>query len=383
MSPVAHQPITHGTRPGSLSNSPAGPAPNERATDDLRGAAAVEASALFSSELDRYREAWRQTLQTIKDTLADLERSCDAGIILPPAEPTSAVADFVDRLVSVATAASEATQQQIQADAKAEVAKAQAVLTQAQAELTTLAHQLRTANETLDMERTARVRAETAFEEARVGRNEIVSAFESQIHTLRAELERQKAEHARMMQQHVEMEKTRRAKLLAAIQGAIDTSETGGPAAKSPAPRETSLESAFESESAERQPSATTRSFASTRSLKLVAESDASDEKDKSELVRFARELLDAAEALYWADHASRRPVPDIVVRLTVNLREARELFARRVGAANVAEATVFEEQLTKMLNTSDVRFSRHLGIAAGEASGIPAGSTDERRTRT
>jgi hypothetical protein len=307
-----------------------------------------------SADLDRYREAWRYTLQTVKDTLADLEAASDKG----SAEPASAVAGLVERLVAVATAAADAAGQHIRAEARAEVVRMQTTVEALRAELLREREQLKTLRQTLETERATRARAEKAAEEARGVRHQMVSEHEVDMQALRADLEAKGAEIVRL-QQHIEGERTARQGLIAAMKQAVSIVEaTNAPQAAAPA-QPTSLQADV---------AGVTSNAAAALAAAEEPEPDPVPQFDP-ELVAYARELLGKTEAMYAADLAARKSASDLVDRLTTNLRRARLQFARRIGTTDLKDTTIFDVQLAEVLNTSeDTSFSRHLGIAAYES---------------
>ena len=311
-------------------------------------------TAPVNVELARYREAWRQTLETVKATLADLE----AAVVKDGVEPTPSITGLVERLVAVATAAAEAAGQQIRTEAQAEVARVQAELTRQRDELNAI-------GQSLAAERAARARAESALKDAEGVRRQVASAYESQIASLRGELELNRTELFRLQQQ-IDTERTERAGLIAAIKQVVkvDHGESNAPV-----PATSEEPSPVESQAAEVTIAPATAPMIATPVIN-GGTPDAEQVPDPDpELVAYARELLGKAEAMYWADVSARRNTSDLIDRLTSNLRRARLMFARRMGVTDLKETAIFEHQLAEALNTSEEpSFSRHLGIAAYES---------------
>jgi DNA repair exonuclease SbcCD ATPase subunit len=360
-----------------------------------------------------YQAAWRHTLVAVKEALADLEAAANRT----PVEPMAAVSSLVERLVAVATAAADAAGQHIRAEARAEVAQTQAIVAQVQAELQREREQLKAASQSLDTERTARGRAEAALTEAREASERSASAYESQIRSLttdieasraklqtngaelqttrseleanrkevkakraeidanrteidthRAALEANRAELAQLRQQ-METERAERAALITAIKQAIGIGGGGDTTPAAPTPPTTEVEAdrvdAAPSEVAEAPAAAAAAPVADGKANRGV--------QQNPELEAYARELIGKAEAMYRADVAARRSTSELVDRLTSSLRRARLAFARRMGASNLKETTIFEQQLAEVLDTSEeTNFIRHLGIAAYESLSKP-----------
>ena len=371
-------------------------------------------------ELD-YQAAWRHTLVTVKEALADLEAAANRT----PVEPMAAVSSLVERLVAVATAAADAAGQHIRAEARAEVAQTQAIIAQVQAELQRERDQLKAVIQSLDTERVARGRAEAAVIEARKASERSASAYESQIRALsteletaragldttradldetradldktraeletkrveletkraeleanraaletnraglerdRAELETYRAEVARL-RQRIETERAERAALIATIKQAITIDEPETKAAPQPTPVEPV-----------RAATVTSPIVEVPASVEPRAEDGAKQTTPQNpELAAYARELLGRAEAMYRADVAAKRTTAELIDRLTSSLRRARLAFARRIGVTDLKETLIFEQQLAEVLDTSEeTTFSRHLGIAAYESLSKP-----------
>jgi hypothetical protein len=386
--------------------------PKHHATALQRGSAARPAaqpddasrrSEAAPVELD-YQAAWRHTLVTVKEALADLEAAANRT----PVEPMMAVSSLVERLVAVATAAADAAGQHIRAEARAEVAQTQALVAQVQAELQRERDQLKAVSQTLDTERVARARAEAALEEARDASERSASAYEAQLRSLsaeleanraefeasraqaetnraqvdanraelethraeletrRAEIETRRAEIAHLRQQ-VEAERAERAALIAAIKQAITAGEAGGDARGLTTYPTTELE-------ADRSGAATSAPIDVPASPAPPSDDNVRQAPPQNpELAAYARELLGRAETMYRADVAARRSTSELIDRLTSSLRRARLAFARRMGATDLKHTTIFEQQLAEVLDTSEeTTFSRHLGIAAYESLSKP-----------
>ena len=360
----------------------------ERALQDLREAAATDVAALLNAESERCRDTARQTLGSLKHALADLEQSCDEAIAGNRGETRDSIAGFVERLMAAAGEASEAAAQRADMDAQAEIEQVQAALREMRAELAKEREQLQALNASFEMERSRRVQAEIALNGARESllsltdklqlaetasaqaeaalkdaehaRQELMLTHESQLEALRAEAARHRAEVSRL-QQHIDAEKAERARLVAAIQRAVDPGEppppvphakahsspgaspSGAVATSMPAPTQGSVEAAAQPESA-------------------------TAESEHPELVAYIEHLLTTLDAMYAADVSARKTSADLVNRLTQNLRSARTVYRNYVGASEGTELTLFDRQLTRVLaNPDDTSFARHLGIAAYE----------------
>jgi len=330
------------------------PGSQERVIHAMRAVATAETSAALGAELDQYRAAWRQTLDTVKQTLSELE----ASVLKQPVDPSTAVSRLVERLVAVATAAADAAAQQIRTEARAEIGQLQGVLDQSRADLQKTRDELKAAVESLHGERTPRTRAEAAAQDA-----------EQQLKALGAELDTSRAEIARLQKQ-IAAERAERAALVSAIRSAVGAND---------APRVESLAPAVVESREPAAPEPAAPEPAPPEPLQAASEPSNGDTPDADPTqVAYARDLLGKVETMYKADVAARRSASDLVDRLTASLRRARVQFARRIGATDLNEAVVFEQQLAEILNTSEESaFSRHLGIAAYASLSKSASQTD------
>ena len=333
-----------------------------RSLQELRGVAVSEMSALFGLELDRYRDAWRNTFDSVKGTLAELERACDAAVGKNPVQATAALSSIIERLVAAATTATEAAAQRARAESRAEVANVEHTLSQVEAELKrsrdeleSQRDELRAVVDSLAKEQTANARAEAALQEAHNLQRQTVVSYEGQLQSLRTELAG--------IQQQIEGERAARTKLVNAIRQVVDVDLSGLSGVKA----------SVSLEQPEFKPEASKPESLSSSKPTQPAQVDDSVEGDPSKappdpaLVTYVQHLLDTAEGMYNADAASRRSTADLLDRLTDHLRSARVLFLQRTGiTSDRREPTLFDQLLTHRLNTSaDTAFGRHLGIAA------------------
>jgi hypothetical protein len=358
----------------------------ERAIEDIRASATADTSALLKAEIERCRGAVRQAFDGIKDALAGFERSCNQSLGAGSAEASAALAGVVERLVAAATAASEAAAHRARAEARVEIDELQGVLaklreaqdldrqqlesltgefettsaklTAAAGEVTTLTAQLKTATDELAAERTqaqtARATAESALKQAEEERRGLVAAHEGQVQTLQADVESLRGELSRLQRQ-AEAERAERARLVAAIQQVV---APGDLAVAVPVAAPVATPEPPPAPPVVEKPAA---AVASALEMPPPPSSDPG-------LVIYVEHLLKTVESMYAEDVAARRKPDDVLNRLTDNLRSARNVFRNHVGASDPEELTLFDYQLTKILNTTeDTAFGRHLGIAAYE----------------
>jgi hypothetical protein len=208
-------------------------------------------------------------------------------------------------------------------------------------------------------------KAHSRAEEAEANRQAVVAAYEAQLRALRAELDAQAAE---------------RTKLIAVLQTVQQTVSASGPdrtvtgSHRVPANITTTDQTDRTPEHDKAAPHTGTQpraadtagDTAETRSLKLVPSEQQTPIDAPPQVLEHVKQLLDEIETMYWADVESADRPADVVERLTVNLRYAWDLFTRRMPTDGGASATVFEQQLSALLDAkAATSFGRHLSIAA------------------
>jgi hypothetical protein len=363
----------------------------ERAIEDIRAGATSDTTALLKAEIERCRGTVRQAFDGMKDALAGFERTCDQALGAGSAEASAALAGVVERMVAAATAASVAAAHRARAEARVEVDELQAVvaklhetqeldreqlksltdefeqvsqkLAAATGDLASVTARLETASSDLAAERSGRAETEAALKDAEgrlhkadEERRGLTAAHDTRVRALQSELESLRGELARLQKQ-AEAERAERARLVAAIQQVVAPGEIAAAITTPPAPPPPAAPPAPAVASAPPAPSPS----AAPQEMPPPPTSD-------PELVIYVEHLLKTVEAMYAEDVAARRKPDDILNRLTDNLRSARNVFRNHVGASDPEELTLFDYQLTTILNTTeDTAFGRHLGIAAYE----------------
>lgn len=316
-----------------------------RGKDDVRDLAHTATSAVVTDEIRRSHGEWCRTLDAVKETLANLERTCESAIETQEA----GVADLIETLVGSASAEAVAAAQQMRAQAEIEIAELQAVLDRQQDDLQVERDMVKSAYEQLDMERGARVQAESERDEAQLVSQQIVSATESQRQALEAEGEALRAELS-LVRQQLETERAERSKLMAtfqAVQHALSFAQSG----------DMVLEPLTPSRPQEKPADLQSRP---------VAEAQAPVVEPYPEAAEHVKRLLEEAEAMYWTDLNSGRPPAEVVDRLTGILRYARDLAVGRWGSDECDAAALFERQVTMLLDSkAETSFGRHLSISA------------------
>ena len=318
-----------------------------RGKEDVRDLAHTATSAVVTDEVRRSHSEWCHVLETVKETLANLERTCEAAI----GAHEAGVDGLIETIVGAADAEAVAAAQQTRAQAEIEIVDLQEALDRHRVDLQVERDMVKDAGEQLDEERAARVRAESERDEAQRVSQQIASATESQMQALRAETDAQKSELA-LVRQQLETERAERSRLTAtfqSVQRALSSAQPGEMALDPVAPAPSRLQD----KPADLQSNP-------------VAEAQAPAVEPHPEAVEHIKRLLEEAEAMYWTDINSGRAPSEVVDRLTGILRYARDLVVGRWGSADCDAAAVFEQQIAVLLDAkAETSFGRHLSISA------------------
>ncbi len=318
-----------------------------RGKEDVRDLAHTATSAVVTDEVRRSHSEWCRTLEAVKETLANLERTCESAIEAHEA----GVEGLIETLVGAADAEAVAAAQQTRAQAEIEIVDLQEALDRQRVDLQVERDMAKDANEQLDEERAARVRAESERDEAQRVNQQIMSATESQMQALRAESDARKTELA-LVRQQLESERAERSRLTAtfqSVQRALSSAQSGEMALDLVAP----VPGPSQPRPADLQSSP-------------AAEAQAPPVEPHPEAVEHVQRLLEEAEAMYWTDINSGRAPSEVVDRLTGILRYARDLVVGRWGSADCDAAAVFEQQIAVLLDSkAETSFGRHLSISA------------------
>ncbi|MEO5568693.1 MAG: hypothetical protein ABIR92_09385 [Gemmatimonadaceae bacterium] len=245
--------------------------------------------------------------------------------------------------------------------------------------------QTKAVREAYENERSARVGAEAANDEAKTAREQIVSAYESQLHTARETCEAMRAELTGVKQQ-LEIEVAERARLSAALRTVQEACAFVGadtPAFRAPIEKSHKITSNTQglrsqltadeigagnegTEAANDMDDEGTLAPTTSGGLKLVTLREAAPVAPP-QLLQYFKQLFEQIEAVYSVDQQTHASI-DVVDRLSANLRYAREVFVQRAASQGVIGATLFEQELCAKLDEfGDASFGRHLSIAAYE----------------
>ena len=334
-------------------------------------------SSVIDEVVHRSHGQWRTSLDAVKETLATLERNCESAIETQKAGVTA----LIETLVASAAADAAAVAQQVQARTQAQIDELQRALATVQ----TMAESLQTdlavergrvgsISAQLELEVTARVRAEAERDDARRLCEQQGAAAESQLAALRSESDALKAELARTLQQ-LDAAVTERSKLIATFQMVqralavsnpetvvmpVDDARADARQVEQPQPLAGASNAAAEAEALVPAPVVDARITLAEQNPEAVAD---------------VTQMLEQIEAMYHLDLESGRPAIEVVDSLTSSLRYARDVVATRWNRDDCDASTLFDYQVDGLLQThAGALFGRHLSIAA-YASRQPAAS--------
>jgi hypothetical protein len=214
------------------------------------------------------------------------------------------------------------------------------------------------AREAYEAERHARERAE---EGAKADREQLESAYASQLQVIQTELDAARAAMTAMRRQR-ETEASEQATLIAALKtvqracAVVDAKEDTRavlvPAEEHPATARTH----------------NVIPHAVHRSLKLVPSSEEQPSSiAPAHLMSYLKELFEQIGAMHSMD-SKEGDAASALERLSVNLRCARNMFLQRAHHEGVIGAELFEQELVERLDQLDATtLGRHLAIAAHE----------------
>ena len=239
-------------------------------------------------------------------------------------------------------------------------------------------------------ETSQKARAEAA-NEAEAIREQVVAAYESRLHAVQAELDAVRAALIGLKQQY-EIETADRARVIAVLKTVQQTcalvecqetrhegwmpaedrheiiSHTDDQLSAAPhddcAPENHEIESAVQMRNDETPSPALS---AAGRSLKLVAPSEVAPIAAPPHLVDYLQGLFEQINAMYLVDLHAHAMV-DVLDRLCVNVRHARDVFVQRASVEGAIGADLFDQALSAKLNElGATSLGRHLSIAAYE----------------
>jgi hypothetical protein len=320
---------------------------------------------------------------SVKDTVAVLERTCDAFLSKTHMTPSGAVAPLVDRIVKTATDEAERAAERVRSEIGLQLASAQALADRLEGELNGARGELVTTRERFDAEHVARTRAEAERQDAQTLYEQMAVERESELQRQRTDLETRRRELESLSQQ-LESARAERDTLTVVLQTVQTTIQEAivtavVPASSAPAQWATSecranmaphpagvapertLVTAIPHAAPLATPNDATAVQIQPRASEPASESD-------STLAPYVESLLNTAERKHHEDLESGLLPFEAADRLTSNLRDARDQVVQNMGALYTEAASVFETHLMRLIDTQGATtFGRHLGIAAYE----------------
>jgi hypothetical protein len=356
---------------------------------ELRDSIQRQAAEMVSSELNRSDEDWHAAVASVKDTVAVLERTCDAFLSKTHVTPSGAIQHLVERIVKTASDEADRAAELVRAEAGLQLASAEALTNRLEAELNLARGELITTRQRCDAEQAARTRAEAEWHRAQAQHDQLAMERESEIQRQRADLKARRAE-SEALSQRLESARAEREALTAVLQTVRTTIQqailaTDVPASSIQGQRATGdrrpeVASQTPGVTAERTsvsagpvvapPAGPSNAPALAIPPRAAAQGTDSDATLSAHIER----LLEAAERKHHDDLESGLRPFEAADRLTSNLRDARDQFVQNIGGAYTEAASVFGEQLMRLVDKHGATtFGRHLGIAAYELDAAKA----------
>ena len=351
------------------------------ATPEFSEAIQRQASELVTSELGQCDDEWRGAVLSLRETVAALERACDAVLSRAHPVPSGAVALHVEGILETAADEAARAAEHAQVETRVQLGRLQTLAERLEADLGVARDELTQAREGLSAERTARTRVEAESADARTRYEQAIGERDAELRRQAAKLDAQRQECATLSQQlaavrsgngslltmlqtmHGQIGRVMTSVLQAAPDAAGDGISTdvwpGAAHTEAAAPEQPPL-GPIGGPAAEAAPAGGAGHREVQPPVAPIAE------PSDSALSAYVASLLDTAETKYREDLESGLLPLDVVERLTSNLRHARDLFVDRAGCLQNGQASLFETVLMRLVDTrGGTAFGRHLGIAA------------------
>jgi hypothetical protein len=360
-----------------------------KTSPELRDSIERQAGELVSSELNRCDEEWHADVVSLQDTVAVLERKCDAFLSKAHMTPSGAIQHLMDRIVKTASDEAERAAELVRAEAGLQLAGAEALTNRLEAELNVARGELTTTRERFDAEHVARTRAEAEWHGAQAQYDQLAMERESELQHQRADLEAHRRE-CEALSQHLESARIEREALTAVLQTVRNTIQQAIVTTDVPASsiqgdwatgnRRPDVAPHTPGVAAERTPvsarplAAPLAGPSNATALRIQPRASEQGPEPDSTLTPHVERLLEAAERKHHDDLESGLRPFEVADRLTSNLRDARDQFVQNIGGVYTEAASIFEEQLMRLVDKHGATtFGRHLGIAAYELDAAKA----------
>jgi hypothetical protein len=350
---------------------------------EFRDAVERQASELVATELNRCDHEWHAAVASVKDTVAVLERTCDAFLSKTHTRPSGAAAHLVDRIVRTATDEAERAAERVRSEVGLQLATAQALADRLESELNVACGELVTTRERFESEHVARTRAEAERQDAQTLYQQMAVERESELQRQTADLETRRRELESLSQQ-LESARAERDALTAVLQSVQSTIKeaivtavvppSSAPAQRVPSDCRADVAPHPAAVAPERTPvtaiplAAPLATANDANGLQIQPRASEAASESDSTLAPYVDGLLKTAERKHNEDLESGLLPFEAADRLTSNLRDARDQVLQNMGPLYREAASVFETQLMRLIDTHGATtFGRHLGIAAYE----------------
>jgi hypothetical protein len=349
---------------------------------EFRDAVERQASELVATELNRCDHEWHAAVASVKDTVAVLERTCDAFLSKTHTRPSGAAAHLVDRIVRTATDEAERAAERVRSEVGLQLASAQALADRLEDELSVARGELITTRERFDSEHVARTRAEAERQNAQTLYQQMAVERASELQRQTADLETRRRDLESLSQQ-LESARAERDALTAVLQTVQSTIKeaivtavvpaSSAPAQSAPSECRANVTPHPAGVGPERTPVTAIPLAAPLATPNdatgLEIQPRASEPAESgSTLAPYVEGLLKTAERKHNEDLEAGLLPFEAADRLTSNLRDARDQVVQNMGALYTEAASVFETQLMRLIDMHGATtFGRHLGIAAYE----------------
>jgi len=341
-----------------------------------------ESSVVINDELAGWHKEWRRTLESMKATLADLERSCESAIDARDGEVAGLIETLVASARADATAAAEQTREQAQieitrleqalSDLESRAGALKSDLATERATVKTLEEQLETDRNTLETlkgqlatDGAARVRAEGERDEARRECERQSSAAELQVHGLRSENDALKNELT-VLRHQLEEALAETSKTTATLQVIQQALAQGMPVNMGVQNDKRSSNTASAADARSESGAEIVSVQPSPVAPSVVPDPQAAIAAAHPEVIEDIKRVFEQVESIYTLDLNAGRTGTELVDSLTGSLRYARDLIVARWSRDGFDAAGLFEYHMALLLDTNvATSFGRHLSISA------------------
>jgi hypothetical protein len=318
-------------------------------------------SALLAREADQRHHDWCSALESIKASLASLERTFEAASgKLSKNSSASAAEDseLVESIVAAAARERDAAVEQVKTETRGEIARLEGLEGRLRAEVLTEREHATAARAEAETLRAEREQAEAEIQEAKSETARIAAAFGTRLHEVEAELRHVEAERKKEQNVLVQLrreadsanaERTRLVAAVEAVQRALAFNEPAT-ADRTPVVEELLVSANQPIEELDVRPP-----FDDAPSSEEPLDPGVSAQMDV---------LFVDIEQMYYADVDAKRQPAEVVDRLIANLHYAYSALCQ--SSRSGAPPALFERRMMSLVDAKgQTNFARHLSIAA------------------